>query len=254
MPKVKRNGVELYYETSGSGPVVLLTHGYGSTSQAWNGQKEAIGKTHTLVTWDMRGHGQTDYPDDPAAYNEPDTLADIEAILDAVGAKTAIIGGLSLGGYMSLAFYRAHPERVRALLILDTGPGFKNDEAREQWNTRARGTADDYDTRGLDVLKDLSPERRSATHRNAKGLAHAARGMLTQRDSNVISSLDQIKVPALIVVGENDTPFLNAADYMKVKIANSEKHVVPNAGHAVNIDQPEAFNKIVTDFLSRQPI
>ena len=59
------------------------------------------------------------------------------ALLDAVGAEKAIVGGLSLGGYMSLAFYRAHPERVRALLIIDTGPGFKKDEAREGWNKRA---------------------------------------------------------------------------------------------------------------------
>ena len=84
----------------------------------------------------MRGHGQSDYPADPAAYSEALTVADMAALLDEVGADRAIVGGLSLGGYMSLAFHRAHPQRVRALLIIDTGPGFKKDDARDAWNRR----------------------------------------------------------------------------------------------------------------------
>ena len=80
----------------------------------WQGQIAALSKHHKLVLWDMRGHGQSDYPDDPAAYSEALTVADMAALLDEVGADSAIVGGLSLGGYMSLAFYRAHPERQRA--------------------------------------------------------------------------------------------------------------------------------------------
>ena len=141
MPKLNRNGVNIYYEVHGSGPVILLTHGYSATAQMWKGQIEPLTKKHTLVTWDMRGHGQSDYPADQSAYSEEATVGDMAAILDALGAKKAIIGGLSLGGYMSLAFYRAHPERTRALLIIDTGPGFKKDEPREAWNARALATA-----------------------------------------------------------------------------------------------------------------
>ena len=110
------------------------------------------------------------------------------ALLDAVGAEQAIVGGLSLGGYMSLAFYRAHPDRVRALLIIDTGPGFKKDDAREVWNKRAHDTGDRFEREGLEVLKSASRERSSVTHRDASGLARAARGMLTQRDARVIES------------------------------------------------------------------
>src|SRR5580692_7494852 len=113
MPKINRDGVEIYYEVHGSGPVLLLTHGYSSTSAMWQGQIEALSKHHKLVLWDMRGHGQSDYPDNPAAYSEALTVADMAALLDAIGAETAIVGGLSLAGYMSLAFYRAHPDRVR---------------------------------------------------------------------------------------------------------------------------------------------
>jgi pimeloyl-ACP methyl ester carboxylesterase len=253
MPQINRDGVRIYYEVHGSGPTLLLTHGYSSTSAMWQGQIAALSKHHKLVLWDMRGHGQSDYPDDPAAYSEALTVADITALLDAVGADRAIVGGLSLGGYMSLAFYRAHPERVRALLIIDTGPGFKKDDARDAWNKRAHDTGDRFEREGLGGLKSSSPERSSVGHRDASGLARAARGMLTQRDARVIESLPDIRVPALVVVGADDAPFLAASDYMAAKIPGAEKVVIPAAGHVVNIDQPQAFNDAVLPFLDGLP-
>lgn len=253
MPKIDRDGVRIYYEVHGDGPPLLLTHGYSSTSAMWRGQIEALSKHYRLVLWDMRGHGQSDYPDDPSAYSEALTVADMAALLDEVGARDAIIGGLSLGGYMSLAFYRAHPDRVRALLIIDTGPGFKKDDAREAWNRRAHETGDRFEREGLAVLQTLSRERSSVSHRDASGLARAARGMLTQRDARVIELLPDIKVPALVVVGADDTPFLAASDYMAAKIPGAKKVVIPSAGHAVNIDQPQAFIDAVLPFLDRLP-
>src|SRR5258707_7772268 len=125
MPKINRDGVEIYYEVHGSGPPLLLTHGYSSTSAMWQGQIEALSKHHKLVLWDMRGHGRSDYPADPGAYSEALTVADMAALLDEIGAPSAIIGGLSLGGYKSLSFYRAPPEPGRAVFIIDTRPGFK---------------------------------------------------------------------------------------------------------------------------------
>lgn len=251
MPKLDRDGVNIYYEVHGSGPPLILTHGYSSTSAMWRGQIAALSRHYKLVLWDMRGHGQSDYPEDPASYSEALTVADIAALLDVVGAGKAIVGGLSLGGYMSLAFYRSHPERVRALLIIDTGPGFKKDEARDAWNRRAHETADRFDREGLAVLKSLSAERASVTHRNASGLARAARGMLTQRDASVMETLPTIKVPSLVLVGADDTPFLAASDYMAAKIPGAEKVMIPAAGHAANIDQPTAFNEGVLAFLDR---
>src|SRR4030088_3435198 len=165
MPKIDRDGVKIYYEVHGSGPPLLLTHGYSSTSAMWQGQVAALSKHHKLVLWDIRGHGQSDYPDDPAAYSEALTVADMAALLDKVGAERAIVGGLSLGGYMSLAFYRAHPKWVRALLIIDTGPGFKKDDAREAWNKRARETGDRFEREGLGVLQSGSRERSNVSHR-----------------------------------------------------------------------------------------
>jgi pimeloyl-ACP methyl ester carboxylesterase len=201
----------------------------------------------------MRGHGKSDYPSDPSAYSERHTIEDIRAILDATceaGSK-AVVGGLSLGGYMSLAFYRSFPERATALLIIDTGPGFKKDAAREEWNQYAIKTAEDLERNGLGALKSQSPERSYASHRDADGLSLAARGMLTQRDPSVIDSLPNIRVPSLVVVGAEDKPFLVASEYMARKIPGARKAVVPDAGHAVNIDQPVGFMKAVTPFLKQ---
>jgi pimeloyl-ACP methyl ester carboxylesterase len=172
-------------------------------------------------------------------------------LLDHVGAKQAIVGGLSLGGYMSLAFNATHPDRVKALLIIDTGPGFKKDEARDGWNVTSLKTAERYEKEGLGPLSQASAERATARHRDAIGLAKAARGMLTQKNARVIESLPNIKVPSLVVVGAKDTPFLAAADYMAAKIPGAEKTVIPDAGHAANIDQPAAFNAALDHFLAK---
>src|SRR5215472_1171630 len=247
--KLNRDGINLHYEIHGSGPTILLSHGYSATSEMWRGQIASLSRGHQLILWDMRGHGQTDSPDDPSAYSEDATIADMAALLDEAGAEQAIVGGLSLGGYMSLAFYLRYPERVRALLLFDTGPGFKNDEARAVWNKRAAETANTFETEGLASLKSRSREMATSTHRSAAGLARAARGMLAQRNDRVIKSLPEIKVPTLIIVGADDVSFLAPTDYMAAKIPNARKVVIPHAGHASNLDQPEMFNQTVLEFL-----
>ncbi len=250
MPLLDRDGVRIHYEVRGQGPVVLLSHGYSATAQMWRGQLDALSRDHTLVTWDMRGHGQSDSPDDPAAYSAEATIDDMAAILDAVGAQQAVIGGLSLGGYMSLMFHAKYPQRVRALLILDTGPGFRKDEARNGWNEQAYRTAERFEQEGMARVRALKESNTGGTHRSAQGLALAARGMLAQRDARVIESLPGIRVPALIVVGADDTPFLQSAEVMAAKIPGAQKVVIPGAGHVANVDQPEAFNAAVLGFLA----
>lgn len=250
MPMLDRDGVRIYYEVHGRGPVILLTHGYSATSQMWRGQIAEFTRRNTLVIWDMRGHGQTEAPADPAAYSAAKTVADMAALLDLAGAETAIVGGLSLGGFMSLAFHLAHPGRVKALMMISTGPGFRKDEARETWNKRALQIAGEWETEGLARQQRLSKEAATARHRSAEGLALAGRGMLTQQDSRVIDSLPGIKVPSLVVVGTNDTPYLAGSDYMAAKIPGARKVVIADAGHSVNIDQPETFNREVGAFLA----
>jgi pimeloyl-ACP methyl ester carboxylesterase len=217
----------------------------------WDAQLAAFSDRYRLIAWDMRGHGQTDSPDDPSHYSTDHTVADMKALLGHLGVTHAVIGGLSLGGYVSLAFAAVHPEMVRALVICDSGPGYRNAEAREAWNARAHERAAELEARGLDALSGRSREMREAMghHASARGLAHAARGMLAQRGSAVIESLPKISVPTLVIVGDRDEPFLAPSRYMAAKIPGAHLEVIADAGHSSNLDQPEAFNRVLRAFL-----
>ena len=250
--KLDRNGVKIHYEVHGSGPTILLSHGYSSTSRMWDGQVAALKDRYQVVVWDFRGHGESDYPKDAAQYSEELTVGDMQALLDFVGARKAIVAGLSLGGYMSLAFHASHPDRVRALMLFDTGPGFKKDEARAKWNATAHARAARFDAEGLNALNQ-SDGVKLTRHRDASGLAGAARGMLAQKNDRVIQSLDKVSVPTLVLVGANDTNFLAATDYMAAKIKGAAKVVIPDAGHAANLHQPALFNQAVEAFLAKLP-
>ncbi len=252
MAKLDRNGVKIHYEVHGSGPTLLLSHGYSSTCRMWDGQIAALKDRYQVVVWDFRGHGESDYPTEAGLYSEALTVGDMQALLDTVGARKAIVAGLSLGGYMSLAFNASRPDRVRALMLFDTGPGFKKDEAREKWNETAAKRAAEFDARGLAALNS-SDEVKLTRHRDASGLAGAARGMLAQQNDRVIRSLETVTVPTLVLVGANDTNFLAATDYMAAKIKGATKAVVPDAGHASNLHQPARFNQAVEAFLAKLP-
>lgn len=252
MPYIEREGVQIHYEAAGSGPPVLITHGFGSSTKAWEGQAETLSDAYRIITWDMRGHAGTDSPVDPAQYSEAATVDDMAAILDHLGIEKAVIGGLSLGGYMSLAFNLKYSERVRALMLFDTGPGYNNPKGREAWNETAFRRAERFEQKGLDALGQ-GAEVRISVHRSAEGLAKAARGMLAQFNDSVIRSLEQIEVATLVLVGANDEPFLGATDYMANKIPGATKVVIPGAGHASNLDQPAAFDAAVREFLGSLP-
>lgn len=247
MPYLDRDdGVAIAYETYGSGPAapLLLSHGFGSSQRAWVSNVNSLSTGRLCVTWDMRGHGKSDSPTAPEAYSADACVADMLALLDHVGADKAVLGGLSLGGYLSLAFYLAHPERVAALMLFDTGPGFRNDEARQRWNERANAQASRLEREGLAAV---GSDR--WLHRSSDGLARAARGMLAQRDASVIESLPHVAVPTLVLVGSEDKPFIGAASYMAGKIPNAKLVTIERAGHVSNVDRPQPFNATVREFL-----
>jgi len=252
MAYIDRDGVKIYYEDHGSGPAVLLSHGYSATSGMWKAQIEALKDRYRVIAWDMRGHGQSDSPDDQGLYSEAHSIDDMAAILRHLGVERAVIGGLSLGGFMSLAFQLKYAAMTRALMLFDTGPGYRNPQARDGWNQTSFARAKAFEEKGLDAL-GRGAEVRVAQHRSAAGLAKAARGMLAQFDGRVIESLPNIAVPTLVLVGAKDEPFLGASEYMAGKIPGAKKVVIPDAGHAANIDQPAAFNAAVVEFLGSLP-
>ena len=246
MPVLARPSGGIHYQVTGSGhPPLLLTHGYGATSAMFGPNLPAAGTQ--VVTWDIRGHGGSESPADPDSYSADAALADMAALLAELGIERAVLGGHSLGGYLSLDFTLRHPDQVAGLVLIGTGPGFRNDAARDDWNRRAHKTAARLEERGLAALGSSSELQ--GQHGDVGGLALAARHTLTQRDAHVIDGLASIQAPALVIVGADDAPFQAAADYMAGKLPRARKVVIPAAGHAPNVDQPDQFNAELRGFL-----
>ena len=252
MPYVERDGVRVWFEERGRGDALLLTHGYGATSHMWDPQFDALGERFRVIVWDLRGHGRSDAPADESQYSEEAAVGDMTAILDACGVARAVVGGLSLGGYLSLAFHLTHPGRVRALMLFDTGPGYRSEDGRKRWNAMAEDLARGLEERGMAALGGGAEVSRGE-HRSVRGLVLAARGILAQRDARVIESLPTIGVPTLVLWGEHDAAFVKPGEYMAAKIPGATRVVVPSAGHAANLDQPQAFNAAVTSFVGSVP-
>jgi pimeloyl-ACP methyl ester carboxylesterase len=218
----------------------------------WEPQCQGLGERFRLIAWDLRGHGRSDAPEDASLYSEAAAVGDMASILDACGVARAVVGGLSLGGYLSLAFHLAHPGRTRALMLFDTGPGYRSEEGRRRWNAMADELARGLDERGLAALGG-GAEVRIGEHRSTRGLVLAARGILAQRNARVIESLPAIAVPTLVLWGERDEAFVKPGEYMAAKIPGATRVILPNAGHAANLDQPQGFNAAVARFVESVP-
>jgi pimeloyl-ACP methyl ester carboxylesterase len=219
-----------------------------------------------VVLWDYRGHGRSAAPADPDAYSMDRVVDDLGRILDwAAPGEPAVLGGLSFGGLASLHFTLRHPERVRGLLLIDSGPGFKNPKAQENWARATERTASFVESRGMSTfvekaaattvgLRPELPAARAAAEaiaaQDAAGLARFARRVAAVVPP-VIDELPSIDVPALVIVGEKDEPYLRAADVMVAKLPRAERVTIPGAGHIVNIEAAEAFDAAVISFLRR---
>lgn len=252
MPYLDRDGVRVRYDAVGTGPAILFTHGFAASSAMFGPQVRALAAGYTIVTWDLRGHGDSAYPADPAAYSVPLVIADMVALLDSLGIERAVLVGHSVGGYLSLRFHVCHPERVRALVLVGTAPGFRRDDRREEWNRSCLERARRLEELGLEAVRD-SEEVRAARHRDASGLAHAARGILTQEDAQVIDSLPAVRVPTLILAGRKDVvdgyDYAALTDYMAAKIRGAQRTIFEHSAHAPCLTEPEAFNERLRAFL-----
>ncbi len=258
MPKAMINGAELYYEVHGDGFPVVFTHGFAGTTWMWHPQTPVLSQKHKFIFWDARGHGQSACPSSPDQYSADILVDDLCRLLGLLNVDRAVVGGLSMGGYLSLRFYMRHPQIVAALILMDTGPGYRNPSHMAEWNEEQERRATLLETQGIEAFADDIATATLDTYtprdlmlkQNPVGLAHMARKVVAQHDSRVISNLGEVKVPTLILVGDRDTPFLKASEYMAKAIPGAEYVVIPNAGHASNIDNANALNKAVLEFLN----
>jgi pimeloyl-ACP methyl ester carboxylesterase len=254
MPKAAINGINIYYEEHGDGFPVILTHGFAGTTKSWKGQIPAFSKKYRFIIYDMRGHGLSDCPEDLTKYRLEMLIEDIHQLLRHLGVEKAVIGGLSLGGYLTIHFYNNHPDMTAAVILIDTGPGYRSPEKAKPWNESRLECARILETKGMEgfIESEYSKDDYYTTPEvmkklNPKGLANINRGVMVNTWG--LDILPHIKVPALVICGDRDTPFLAASDYMAQKIPGAQKVIIPNAGHGVNIDQPKLFEKAVLSFL-----
>ena len=253
-------GIEMAYGDEGRGAPVVLLHGFPLNRSMWREQARALSGAWRVVTPDLRGQGETALGGAPATMDE--MAEDVAALLDALNVGGAVLGGLSMGGYVAFEFYRRFPERVRALVLADTRPQADTDEGRRTREENARrvlkdGMAPLADSMLPKLLSAGTRERRSEVVERVRamilgakpeGAAAALRGMAVRRDQTDL--LPEINVPTLIVVGGEDsvTP-PSEAEAMAAKISGSLLVVIEGAGHLSNVERPEEFNRALGDFL-----
>jgi 3-oxoadipate enol-lactonase len=271
MRKVARvRGIELVYEDAAAGarsahasPVVLL-HGFPFNRSLWREQVEALSETRRVVAPDLRGHGETSLGDGPATMEE--MAEDLAALLDELEVGRAVVGGLSMGGYAALAFVRAHPERVAALILADTRAQADTDDVRRTREETARRAL----AEGMEPIADaIMPKLFAPATREQRpdliarvremilgtkpaGAAAALRGMASRRDQTDL--LETIDAPTLIIVGSEDTVTPPAdAEVMHAKIRGSRLVKIEGAGHVSNVERPGEFNRALAEFLDGLP-
>ena len=268
--KIKaEDGTELYYELHGdAGIPILFSCAYCTTHENWRSQVgPLVDAGARVILWDFRGHGLSGAPHEPSRYSIEHVVSDMARVLDAVSPdEPVVLAGLSFGGLASIHYALAHPARTRALVLVDSGPGFKKPEAQERWTKQVARTAEVLTTRGFDAFVrgkaaitcvgrflELPASKAAAAaieKQDPQGLANFGIHIAGPAPA-VIDELRSIACPALVVVGEEDKPYLAAAEVMAARIPNAEKHVIEGAAHIVNIEKTDAFNAVVVDFLNR---
>ncbi len=255
MPKAFLNGINLYYEEHGQGFPILLLHGFAGTTASWAPQVAALSRKYRFIVYDMRGHGQTDSPGELSDYSMDTLLEDQYQLLRHLGVKQAVVGGLSLGGSVAMRFYIKHSGMVRALVLADTAPGFRNPQGKslQEWNESWLSYAELIEKQGMAAY--LKSEQAKSDYYtkpdvmlklNPVGLANIIKGVMVNQ---MIAPLENIKVPALLISGDEDTLYLKAAEYMSQHIPVTQNVVIQKAGHGANVDQPEVFNRVILNFL-----
>ena len=262
-------GVPLDTEVHGDGPAVVFSCALNTTLENWRPQVAPLVEAgYRVVLWSYRGHGRSGAPDDEAGYSMEQVVADLGCVLDAAAPDApAVLAGLSFGGLASLHFMLAHPERVRALVLAGTGPGFKNPDAQAKWQAscdrtsgflEAKGTVE-FARRAADMTVGRDPEgaaQRAAAEaiaaQSAEALAAFGRRVAGPAPP-VIDELGRIAVPALVIRGEHDAAYARAAEVMSAKLPDARSAVVAGAGHILNLDEPAAFTAEVLRFLEELP-
>ena len=266
MPLAPVNGINLYYEERGDGFPLVWSHEFAGDFRSWRAQVNFFSRRYRVITYNARGYPPSDVPERLDDYTQARSVDDLKGLLDHLGVARAHVGGLSMGGNVALNFGLTYPETARSLIVAGTGAGstdpdaFRENVAARADAMRAGGMAamDDYSnsqTRAQLRRKDplgFDEFRRGLMEHSPLGSALTFAGVQGLRPT-IFALEDKMRalyVPTLIMTGDEDEPCIETSVFMKRCIPKSGLAVLPQSGHAINLEEPDLFNRLVLDFLT----
>lgn len=269
MPYADSDGVRLFFEESGDGIPIIFVHEFADDYRSWAAQVRFFSRRYRCVTFNARGFPPSDVPDEQDRYSQIIAADDIAAVMRGASIDQAHIVGISMGGFAVLHFGLRHPKMAKSLTIAACGYGAGYDQ-REQYAADCEVLAAEYDKVGAAAMakmyadgafrqqfKEKDPQgwaefRDTLAKHSAKGSALTMRGVQKVRPSlyDLEADLREMKVPTLIISGDEDDWCLEPGLYLKRTIPASGLWVVPKTGHTINLEEPAAFNAQLSEFFA----
>lgn len=264
--RVKVNGHYWYVEVCGQGPPVLFLHGFTGSAQAWQPVVERLSSQVTCITVDFLGHGQSDAPQDPLRYAMEQIVTDLETLMTTLGFPAFACVGYSMGGRTALCLACAVPNRVHALVLESASPGLRSPEERRARQESDNKLAEKVLEVGVEPFMDdwqsiplfatqqrlpkatLARQREIRCQNTAYGLAGSLRGMGTGAQPSLWDQLNDLRMPVLLVTGDEDTKFCAIAKEMSVHLPHATHALIHEAGHSVHLERMDAYVDSVRSF------
>jgi pimeloyl-ACP methyl ester carboxylesterase len=261
------DGVRLYYEETGTGAPIVFVHEFAGDLRSYEPQVRYFSRRYRCIVYNARGYPPSDVPEDVESYSQTRARDDVRCVLDALRIDKAHIVGVSMGGFAVLHFGFAYPERARSLVVAGCGYGAEP-KRRGQFADEALRTAAEIASRGIaEVSKVFGAGPARVQYRNkdprgyaeflahfaehsSQGSANTMRGVQARRPSlwDLVDKMKALDVSTLIATGDEDDPCLEPALLMKRCIKSAALVVLPNTGHALNLEEPDLFNRFCDDF------
>ena len=271
MPQARTDdGIRLHYEETGTGAPVIFVHEFAGDSRSWEPQLRHFGQRYRCVAFNARGYPPSDVPESPGAYSQARAADDIASVLDHLRVDRAHIIGLSMGGFATLHFGLRHAARARSLCVAGCGYGAERDQ-RERFRAEAATIAEFIKSNGMAAFAEkyaYGPTRvqfenkdprgfaefqRMLAEHSALGSANTQLGVQSERPSlyDLVEPMQRLAVPTLVLHGDEDWPCLLPGVLMKQSIPSAALAVMPNCGHAINLEAPGEFNRLVGEFIAQ---
>lgn len=268
MSFVDANGVRLYVEEAGTGEPIVFVHELNADYREWEAQVRWFSRSYRCIAFNARGYPPSDVPADASMYGMPFVVHDIAAVMQGLGIAAGHIVGLSMGAYAALHFGLMYPHMARSLVVAGVGSGSVPAD-RAAWVAESEATAKVYLEQGSAAVAEVAgrtPTRVQLERKNprafaeflshlrehsAEGKARTILGYQARRPSlqDFATEFSRLRIPVLLMAGDEDEPCLETTLWLKKILPNAGLWMFPNTGHAINLEEPAAFNRAVDDFL-----